>query len=115
QPLGDLSFVRPSRVVVVVKDAEAHGPTVTPGILPALGLRLPLDRQDGQSAGQGPGASWQLAGRGRGPQRGEPGWQLGEDGIQLDAGQRGADAVVGAVPERQVAWAVAGDVKALGA
>jgi hypothetical protein len=43
---------------------------------------------------------------------GKRGWQLGEDSLQLDAGERGADAVVGTVPEREVAWPVAGDVEA---
>jgi hypothetical protein len=61
------------------------------------------------------GASWQLLGRDGEPQCREAGGQLGEDLLELDAGERGADAVVGTVPEREVAGPVAGDVEATGA
>jgi len=76
---------------------------------------LPFHWQFGQTAGHPTGTHPKLLERDCEPHRGKARQQLGEDRLQFDPGERGAEAVVGAVPEREMGRPFAGDVEAIGA
>jgi hypothetical protein len=75
----------------------------------------PFHWQFGQTAGHRTGTHPKLLERDCEPHRGKARQQLGEDRLQFDPGERGAEAVVGAVPEREMGRPFAGDVEAIGA
>ena len=87
--------------------AAAGGPARFPGLhcddpvpgRPAAGRALPFHWKFGQAARQRTGTHPQLLDWDCEPHRGKARQQLGEDSLQFDAGERGAEAVVGAVPE----------------
>ena len=62
-----------------------------------------------------PVSASELLDRDREPHPGKARRPRGEDSLQFDAGERGAQAVVGAVPERKMGRPLAGDVNATGA